>query len=244
MGHHNQQMQKETIRADLRKDPSEVAQMFDEVANHYDLANDVLSLGQVYLWRKALNQAAGVAPGMKILDVAAGTGTSSAALQAAGADVTAVDLSEGMLAKAKAQHADIDFVLGSATDLPFASDTFDAATISFGLRNVDDVETALKEMWRVLRPGGQILVLEFSRSPRVLRPFHEAYLNYVAPTLARLVSPAGSAYDYLSESILDWYDQEQLAQLLADAGFVNVAHRNLTFGAVAIHRASKPVTDR
>ncbi len=233
-------MNQASTRAGLDKDPEEISAMFDQVASRYDLTNDLISLGQVRLWRRALNQAARIRPGMSVLDVAAGTGTSSVALMSAGASVTAVDLSEGMVAEGKRQNPEVDFVLGSATNLPFPSDTFDVATISFGLRNISDPQEALEEMARVVKPGGKVVVLEFSKSPRLVRPFHSAYLRFVAPLLARVASRAGAAYDYLSESILDWHDQAQLSALMRDAGLSNVEYRNLTFGAVAIHRGTKP----
>ena len=223
-------MNQSSTRAGLDKDPEEIAAMFDQVASRYDLTNDLISLGQVYLWRRVLNQAAGIRKGTSVLDVAAGTGTSSAALMAAGAAVTAVDLSRGMVAAGKERHPEVDFVLGSATELPFPSDAFDVATISFGLRNISDPGRALEEM----------VVLEFSKSPRLIRPFHDAYLRFVAPFLARLASPAGAAYDYLSESIFDWHDQAELSRLMAETGLTKVQYRNLTFGAVAIHRGVKP----
>ena len=234
-------MTSDAPRADLGKQPDQVAAMFDAVAPRYDLTNGLISLGQVGLWRRALNSAAGAGPGVRILDVAAGTGTSSAALAAAGAEVVALDFSEGMLSVGRERHPGIDFVWGSALDLPFPDNSFDAATISFGLRNVSDVEGALREMTRVVRPGGTVLVCEFSKSPWPVRPFHEAYLRYGAPLLARLASPAGVAYDYLTESIFDWYDQHALGRLMEGAGLMDVKFRNLTFGAVAIHRGRKPL---
>lgn len=230
-----------SIRADLGKDPQQVAAMFDAVAPEYDKTNDILSLGQVYLWRRMLNRAAGVGPGSRVLDVAAGTGTSSVALMETGAEVVALDLSEGMIQVGKQRHPEVEFVQGSATDLPFEDDSFDAVTITFGLRNIDDVEEALREMVRVVRPGGVVLVCEFSVANEAVRVFHDAYLKFIAPTLARLTSPAGVAYDYLSESILDWHDQQSLGQLMRDAGLRDVQYRNLTFGTVAIHRGYKPL---
>lgn len=227
-------------RADLDKHPEEIAAMFDAVAPNYDVTNDLISLGQVYLWRRALNRAAGVRPGMRVLDVAAGTGTSADALTSAGAQVVAVDISEGMLQVGRERYPNIEFAFGSATELPFADDQFDAVTISFGLRNIDDVEGALREMVRVARPGGLVLVCEFSKSPALIRPFHDFYLRCGAPLLARIASPAGQAYDYLSESILDWHDQQALGELMVRAGLEDVQYRNLTWGAVAIHRGRKP----
>lgn len=227
-------------RADLEKVPGEVAAMFDGVADRYDITNDVISLGQVYLWRYAVNRALRLQPGHSVLDVAAGTGTSSAALASTGARVVAVDISEGMIEVGRERHPEIEFVEGSATALPFADASFDAATISFGLRNIDDPLGALREMVRVVKPGGSVLVCEFSTSPPLVRPFHRAYLKYGAPALARALSPAGEAYDYLSESILEWMDQATLGQLMVAAGLKDVEFRNLTWGAVALHRGRKP----
>ncbi len=228
------------VRADLDKDPKQVAAMFDAVAPEYDRTNDLISLGQVYLWRRALNRAAAVGPGDRVLDVAAGTGTSSASLMNTGAEVVSLDLSQGLIDVGRRRHPEVEFVLGSATELPFESESFDAVTISFGLRNIDDVEAALREMVRVTRPGGLVLVCEFSKATKSVRVFHDGYLKYVAPTLARIASPAGDAYDYLSESIFDWYDQQSLGELMKDAGLQDVEYRNLTFGTVAIHRGRKP----
>lgn len=227
-------------RADLDKDPEQVAAMFDAVAPNYDLTNDLISLGQVKIWRRAVNQAIKVGPGDRVLDVAAGTGTSSASLKSTGADVVAVDISHGMIEVGEERYPDIDFLLGSVTDLPFEDDSFDAVTICFGLRNVDDVETALREMVRVTKPGGIVLVCEFSKPRPLVRPFETVYLEFLAPALARLASPAGEAYDYLSESIIDWYDQQTLGSMMQQAGLEDVAYRNLTFGAVAMHRGYKP----
>lgn len=232
----------QTHRADLDKDPEQVAAMFDAVAPTYDLTNDLISLGQVRVWRRALNKALGLPSRerVRILDVACGTGTSSRAMRAAGADVVGLDFSEGMLDVARRTGSDIEFVAASATELPFADDSFDAATISFGLRNVDHPETALREMARVVRPGGQVVVCEFSTPNALVRPFHGFYLRYGSPLAARLASRAGGAYDYLSESILDWPDQQQLGEMMLQAGLASVEYRDLTFGTVAIHRGSKP----
>ncbi|MFZ1382480.1 MAG: class I SAM-dependent methyltransferase [Scrofimicrobium sp.] len=227
-------------RADLDKDPEQVAAMFDAVAPNYDFTNDLISLGQVFIWRRAVNQAIKVGPGDQVLDVAAGTGTSSMALRKTGAQVVAVDLSPGMIEVGRTRNPEIDFVLGSVTDLPFEDDSFDAVTISFGLRNVDQVNEALSEMVRVTRPGGVVLVCEFSKPKPIVAPFESLYLEFVAPNLARFASPAGEAYDYLSESIFDWHDQQTLGQMMQRAGLEDVGYRNLTFGAVAMHRGYKP----
>ena len=229
-----------TIRADETKKPDEVAAMFDVVAPNYDLANDVISLGQVYLWRRAVRAAIDPKPGWKILDLAGGTGTSSMPLHEAGASVVVCDISEGMLEVGRGKHPEISFVWGSATDLPFDDNTFDAVTISFGIRNVEDVPLALNEMYRVTKPGGRIVICEFSTPVAFARVPHGFYLRHVAPRIARMASQAGGAYDYLSESILQWHDQDTLGEMMLDAGWRDVAYRNLTYGTVALHRGVKP----
>ena len=226
-------------RADRSKNPGDVAAMFDVVAPRYDLTNDVISLGQVYVWRRAARRALDPKPGQLILDVAGGTGASSVPLVRAGARVIVADISEGMLEVGRSRHPEVEFTWGSATDLPFEDDTFDAVTISFGIRNVEDVPRALSEMYRVTKPGGRIVICEFSTPIPVAQAAHNFYLQAVAPTVARLASPAGAAYDYLSESILEWHDQEALGALMVDAGWADVSYRNLTYGAVALHRGFK-----
>ncbi len=226
------------VRADLDKKTAEVAAMFDQVAQRYDLTNTLLSGGQVYLWREAMVRALKPAPGMRILDLAAGTGTSAAALAARGAQVVACDLSEGMIEVGRQRHPDLEFVQGDATNLPFRDGEFDAVTISFGLRNVENLGGALAEMRRVTRPGGQLLVCEFSTpvSPLLRAPYNW-YLAEVLPRIAAVFSSDGVAYDYLMESILDWPSQEALGQLIRSAGWRDVRFRNLSGGIVALHHA-------
>lgn len=228
------------FRADLNKKAHEVASMFDQVARHYDLTNNVLSMGQVFIWRQAVINALKPAPGQTILDLAAGTGTSSNALARSGAAVVACDLSEGMLEVGRSRYPHLEFVLGDATNLPFDDGTFDAVTISYGLRNVEDPELALREMLRVTKPGGQLLVAEFSTpTSSCFRSIYNVYLGEVLPQVAKLVSSADLAYEYLMESIIDWPDQESLALTIAKQGWTDVAYRNLAGGAVALHRAKK-----
>lgn len=228
-------------RADLGKEPDEVAGMFDDAAAGYDRSNAILSGGASALWRIATVRALSPQPGERILDVAAGTGTSSAALAKTGAHVVAVDISPGMLAVGRQRHPGIEFVEADAEKLPFGDDEFDAATISFGLRNVHDPKIALAEMYRVLKPGGRLLVCEFSRPTRALvRTGYNAYLGTVFPAVARLSSSNPAAYDYLVESIRAWPDQATLSQWIRGVGFTRVAHRNLTGGVVALHRGRKP----
>ena len=230
------------IRPDTAtKQAADVSTMFDEVSPRYDLINDVLTVGNDRLWRIATIRALQPRPGMRILDLAAGTGTSSAALAKHGAHVTAADFSDGMLAEGRKRHAGnnlIDFVWADATNLPFADDSFDAATISYGLRNVQEPKKALAEMRRVVRPGGQIVIAEFSTPPAAwVRVPYQFYGRYCLPRIAGLINrSAAAAYEYLNESIEQWPDQHELASWLREAGFERVAYRNLTFGIVALHR--------
>jgi len=216
--------------------------MFDTVANNYDLTNAVLSGGNATLWRFATVKAIDPQPGERILDIACGTGTSSVALTRTGATVVGVDFSPGMLSQARRKHTSVEFVEGDAVELPFHSNEFDAVTISFGLRNVSEPKAALDEMYRVLKPGGRLVITEFSRPPiALLRAGYFTYLKYVMPTVASVTGSNSAAYKYLEESIKDWPDQGTLSQWIRGAGFTRVAHRNLTAGIVAMHRGRKPV---
>ncbi len=225
-------------RADLHKKPAEVAAMFDDVARRYDLTNDVLSLGLDRRWRTRVVEAVGAAPGDRILDLAAGTGTSSQPFADDGAFVVPCDFSLGMLRVGKSARPALGFTAGDGTRLPFADDTFDAVTISFGLRNIVDPDGGLRELLRVTRPGGRLVVCEFS-SPTLV-PVRTAYLEYLMralPSLARAVSSSPDAYVYLAESIRVWPDQQTLATRVSAAGWREVEWRNLTGGIVALHRA-------
>jgi len=238
----------EPLRADLGKDPSRVSGMFDEVAPAYDRTNTVLSLGNDRLWRVATTRAIAPRPGQRILDLAAGTGASSVALAASGAEVVAADFSPGMIAEGRRRHGgvpNLSFVEADATALPFDDDAFDAVTISFGLRNVNDPKKALAEMLRVTAPGGRLVICEFShpRSP-AFAGLYRFYNDRVLPVVARAVSSNAAAYDYLNESIRDWPDQPTLSAWMREAGWADVAYRDLTFGIVALHRARKPLTGR
>ncbi|SDH74716.1 class I SAM-dependent methyltransferase [Agrococcus jejuensis] len=226
--------------ADLGKDPSEVAAMFDATAKRYDLMNGLFTLGNDRLWRLQMNRAVAPQPGERILDVAAGTGTSSAPMAKAGALVTALDFSAGMIEEGRRRYPEIEFVQGDAQELPFDADTFDAVTISFGFRNVQNPRAALSEFFRVLKPGGRLLVCEASKPPLgVARAGHKAFMRTV-PVIGRLASSNPESYRYLVDSIEAWPDQETLSRWIRGAGFTRVAHRNLTMGAVALHRGRKP----
>ncbi|GAA5145002.1 demethylmenaquinone methyltransferase [Nocardioides marinquilinus] len=225
-------------RADLDKQPTDVQRMFDAVAKRYDVTNDVLSLGQDRRWRRLVVEAVDPQPGERVLDLAAGTGTSSEPLQDRGARVVACDFSLGMLRQGKRVRPALDFAAGDATRLPFADATFDAVTISFGLRNIVDSAAGLREMRRVTKPGGRLVVCEFSHP--TWTPFRVVYSEYLMralPTVARAVSSSPDAYVYLAESIRAWPDQAALAAIIDDAGWRDVEWRNLTGGTVTLHRA-------
>jgi demethylmenaquinone methyltransferase / 2-methoxy-6-polyprenyl-1,4-benzoquinol methylase len=228
-------------RADLSKEPDDVSGMFDHVAAGYDRTNSVLSVGNDFLWRIATTKAIDPKPGERILDIACGTGTSTLPLAKSGATVIGVDFSPEMIAEAGKKHPKIEFRHADAMKLPFGDDEFDAVTISFGLRNVQDPKQALAEMYRVLKPGGRVVVCEFSKPPRaLLRAGYFAYLKVVAPAIVGITSSNPEAYKYLVESIRDWPDQQTLTQWIRGVGFTRVAYRNLTAGVVALHRGRKP----
>ena len=228
-------------RAELDKQPGDVRRMFDAVAQRYDLTNDVMSLGQDRRWRRDVIDAVAPRPGERVLDLAAGTGTSSQPFADRGAVVVPCDFSLGMLRVGKAARPELPFTAGDGTRLPFADESFDAVTISFGLRNIVDPLAGLREMRRVTRPGGRLVVCEFSRP--TWAPFRVLYIEYLMkalPAIARTVSSSPDAYVYLAESIRAWPDQPALAARLQAAGWADVGWRNLTGGVVALHRGAKP----
>jgi demethylmenaquinone methyltransferase / 2-methoxy-6-polyprenyl-1,4-benzoquinol methylase len=228
-------------RARLDKRPGEVAAMFDLVADRYDLLNDVLSLGQDRLWRRVVARTVGARAGELVLDLAAGTGTSSRTFTTAGARCVACDFSLGMLqVGARRPAPGVGFVAGDALDLPFRDSSFDAITISFGLRNLADPDAGLAEMLRVAKPGGRLVICEFGKLPGRLNDLYEGYLTTVLPRVARRVSGNAEAYDYLTESIRDWPAQPELARRIAAAGWSSVRWRNLSMGVVAIHAGRRP----
>ena len=213
--------------------------MFDAVAQRYDLTNDVLSLGQDRRWRRDVVAAVGAEPGELVLDLAAGTGTSSQPFADTGATVVPCDFSLGMLEVGKRQKPHLAFTAGDGTRLPFADGVFDAVTSSFGLRNIVDPLAALAEMRRVTRPGGRLVVCEFSHP--TWKPFRTVYVGYLMRALspiARAVSSSPDAYVYLAESIRAWPDQQALAALISEAGWQRPQWRNLSGGIVALHRAT------
>ncbi|MEV0325274.1 demethylmenaquinone methyltransferase [Micromonospora echinospora] len=225
-------------RASLDKQPHEVAAMFDGVAARYDLTNTVLSFGQDRGWRRATRAALALEPGERVLDVGAGTGVSTEELARSGAYAVGADLSLGMLAAGRRVRPEVPLLAGDALRLPFADATFDAVTISFALRNVSEPDAALRELARVTRPGGRLVVCEFSTPTNLA--FRTVYLSYLMrslPTVARSVSSNPDAYVYLAESIRAWPDQPALAARIGASGWGRVAWRNLTGGIAALHRA-------
>lgn len=222
-------------RADLAKEPRQVAAMFDGVADRYDRTNTMMSLGQDRRWRRHVTRALQPAPGQRLLDVAAGTAVSTKELAATGAWCVAADFSIGMLQAGR--HRGVPMVAADALALPFADASFDSVTITFGLRNVVEPAVALSEFARVTRPGGQLLVCEFSTPRRPFRGGYRWYLKHVLPSMARRFSSNPEAYTYLGETINAWPDQRELARLITEAGWTDVAWRNMTFGVVALHHA-------
>lgn len=216
--------------------------MFDDLAEGYDRTNAVATLGmERHYWRPQTLAAIGPRPGMRVLDLAAGTGSSSVELDRAGASVVSCDFSVGMLRVGRRMFPGLSFIAGDALRLPFVDGSFDCVTISWALRNVNDVTVALSEMLRVTRPGGRLVVLENSHP--TWKPFRVAYLEYMmraVPVLAKAVSTNPEAYVYLAESVRAWPDQPTLAGIIEQNGWTGVEWRNLSGGLVAIHRATKP----
>jgi demethylmenaquinone methyltransferase/2-methoxy-6-polyprenyl-1,4-benzoquinol methylase len=228
-------------RASLDKAPHEIAAMFDGVAKRYDRTNTVISLGQDRTWRKETRLALGLRSGETVLDLGAGTGVSTQELARSGAYAVGADLSLGMLEAGHVRRPDVPLLASDALALPFADGTFDAVTISLALRNIVDPDAALREMARVTKPGGRLVVCEFSRP--VWAPFRGVYTGYLMraiPPVARRVSSNPDAYVYMAESIRAWPDQAALAARIEAAGWRKVAWRNLTGGIVALHRGLKP----
>lgn len=230
-------------RADLEKQPYDVATMFDGIAKRYDLVNDVAAMGQVGMWRDLMVEALEIAPGAQVLDLAAGTGTSTTAIARAGARVVAADFSLGMMSEGRRRGAPVPFVGADGQHLPFVENSFDAAVISFGLRNVHEPRRALAEMARVVRPGGRVVVCEFSTPTWApLRVVYEKYLLRALPAVASRVATTVDAYEYLAESIIEWPTQEELRDWFLGAGLERTQYRNLSGGIVALHRGVVPVS--
>ena len=227
-------------RANLNKDPHEVQEMFNRVAKRYDIVNDILSLGRTKAWRKVATSIIAPAPGMEILDVAAGTGSSSEPLAKAGAAVIPTDFSQGMLDAGKRLRPHLPFTWADAMALPFDANRFDVVTISFGLRNTQDRAKAMSEALRVTKPGGRFIVVEFSTpTNRLFRTLYFKYLMAALPAIAKRTSSNPEAYIYLAESIKAWPTQSELAGDMERVGWQKVTWRNLTGGVVAVHTGYK-----
>lgn len=213
--------------------------MFDGVAKGYDRTNSVMTLGFDRRWREWSRRVLDARPGEKVLDLAAGTAVSTVEYAESGAWCVAADFSLGMLRGGA--HRAVPKVAADALRLPFRDGVFDAATVSFGLRNFNDTVAALREMARVVRPGGRLVICEVSTP--VFRPFRFVYMRYLLrllPFIGRFVSSNPEAYEYLAESMRAWPDQRTLGELISEAGWEDVAWFNLTGGMVALHRATKP----
>lgn len=212
--------------------------MFNAVGEKYDLTNSVISFGQDRRWRRRTRERLNLRPGEKVLDVAAGTAVSTVELAKSGAWCVACDFSTGMLAAGS--HRDVPKVVGDAMHLPFADETFDAVTITYGLRNVHDYESALREFARVTKPGGRLNVNEFSTPVvPVFGTVYKEYLTRLLPKIARVVSSDPSSYEYLAESIREWPGQEDLASAIERNGWREAGWQNLSLGIVAMHSAVK-----
>jgi demethylmenaquinone methyltransferase/2-methoxy-6-polyprenyl-1,4-benzoquinol methylase len=213
--------------------PDAVRTMFDRISPVYDAMNRTMTMGLDQRWRRA-TVAAVVRPGDRVLDLCCGTGDLALAAQRAGGRVTGLDFSERMLERARRKSAEIDWVRGDALALPFADGAFDAATVGFGVRNLDDLEGGLAELRRVLRAGGRLAILEITRPRGILAPFYRLWFDGLVPLLGKLL-PGGSAYTYLPASVRRFPGPEELAELLLGAGFDDVRWRTFAGGIVALH---------
>ncbi len=223
-----------------------VGAVFSSVAPRYDLMNDLMSGGLHRLWKAFTVSLCGLRPGQRVLDVAAGTGDLALKLWPRvmpGGKVVLADINESMLQRGRDRLLDAGMpasaIRCNAEQMPFVSDHFDCITMGFGLRNVTHKDNALREMYRLLRPGGRLVVLEFSRVHRALAPLYDAYSFGVLPLLGRLVARDASSYRYLAESIRVHPDQNQLRDLFVQASFEHVKYFNMAAGAVAVHRGFK-----
>lgn len=212
--------------------------MFDGIAPVYDVMNRVMTLGLDQRWRR-LAVSLVVWPGDRVLDACCGTGDLAVAAEQRGGLVVGLDFSKRMLERARRKSGTIEWVQGDALALPFEEGKFDAATVGFGVRNLEDLEGGLRELCRVLRPGGRLAVLEITRPNGVLRPFFRVWFDVLVP-LAGKVLPGGKAYTYLPASVRRFPGAEDLSRLMEHAGFEDVRHLLLGGGIVALHTGTKP----
>jgi demethylmenaquinone methyltransferase/2-methoxy-6-polyprenyl-1,4-benzoquinol methylase len=207
--------------------------MFDRIAPVYDAMNRIMTAGLDRRWRRLTAQSV-VSPGARVLDACCGTGDLAVACAREGAVVTGIDFSERMLDRARRKAPDLEWVSGDALALPFGDGAFDGATVGFGVRNVEDLERGLRELRRVLHPGGRIGILEITRPSGLLAPFYRVWFDGVVPLLGKLL-PGGSAYTYLPASVRRFPGPEELAELMRTVGFGDVEYRLLAGGIVALH---------
>ncbi len=219
-----------------------IRQVFDAVAPRYDLMNDVMSFGIHRLWKRGMAKAARLLAGQVIVDLAGGTGDVARLMTGEGRRVVVCDPSKEMMAvgQTRSQGTGIEFVEGKAEAMPFADNSVDTLTIAFGLRNATNPEAGLAEIFRVLKPGGRFLCLEFSRPWALIRPFYDAYSFMVIPRLGAWVARQPMAYGYLVESIRRFPHQREMASLMTSAGFEQVEWRNLSAGIACLHQGAKP----
>jgi demethylmenaquinone methyltransferase/2-methoxy-6-polyprenyl-1,4-benzoquinol methylase len=214
--------------------PDAVRSMFDRIAPVYDLMNRVMTLGLDLRWRRVAAESV-VSRGDRVLDAACGTGDFAVAdLRAGAGQVTGLDFSERMLERARRKAPQVEWVRGDMLELPFADAAFDAATVGFGVRNVADLERALRELRRVLRPGGRLAILEITQPRGVLKPFYSLWFDRIVPLLGKLL-PGGSAYTYLPASVKRFPRAEELAELMRAFGFADVRVRLLAGSIIALH---------
>lgn len=228
------------MRADLEKEPHEIAEMFDGVAEKYDRTNTLLSFGHDKSWRRSTRAALQLKAGEAVLDLGAGTGVSTQELARSGAYVVGLDISLGMLAVGRRTRPEVPLVAGDALALPFPDNTFDAVTTSFVIRNVANTPAALRELARVTKPGGRLVICEFSHPTN--GAFRTVYLQYLMrsiPAVAKRVASNPDAYAYLAESIREWPNQAEFAAIIGENNWTKVGWRNLTGGIVALHRATR-----
>jgi demethylmenaquinone methyltransferase/2-methoxy-6-polyprenyl-1,4-benzoquinol methylase len=217
--------------------PDRVRAMFDRIAPVYDVMNRVMTAGLDQRWRRATARAV-VREGDAVLDAACGTGDLAVACARAGGRVTGLDFAERMLERARRKAPDLEWIQGDMLDLPFDGETFDAATVGFGVRNVADLELGLRELRRVLRPEGRLAILEITRPRGVLRPFYSLWFDRLVPLLGKLL-PGGAAYTYLPASVKRFPDVDALAVLLRSVGFDDVQSRTFAGGIVALHTGTR-----
>ncbi|MDD5404821.1 MAG: class I SAM-dependent methyltransferase [Sulfuricella sp.] len=219
-----------------------IRRVFESVAPRYDLMNDLMSMGIHRLWKRRLAREAGALPGQVVVDLAGGTGDVAALMARAGGQVMVCDPSLAMMNAGRADKpSGVMWLAGTGERIPLAAGTVDTVTIAFGIRNVTSLENAMKEVLRILKPGGRFLCLEFSRPWAPIKPFYDIFSFTVIPRLGAWIARDPEAYTYLVESIRRFPDQEEMRGIMAQAGFSEVSYRNLSFGIACLHSGVKPL---